>query len=272
MMAAMIGLKRSRGSFYGEILFMAVADEETGSQFGTVYLLQKGIGRGAHFAIVSEPTGLNVALGNRGLRWVDLLVKGKACHAGRPHVGVNAISYGAKLVEAIGRMRFDQRNDAFEIPYPSISVTTIHGGTKVNIIPNRCELSVDRRMIPGETTETVLAELKGVIDPVLAEEKQLQIEVKMRPVQWDPYLIAKDDPIVQATLRSIKDVTGKAPGVLGKSACTDGSYLFHMGGIPAALFGPGNELLSHQVDEWTSIENLVLSVEIFDSIFSKLLK
>ena len=271
MMAAMIELKRSGTPFYGEILFMAVADEETGSEFGTIYLLKRGIGKQADFAIVSEPTSLRVELGNRGLRWIDLIVKGKACHAGRPHLGINAISYAAKLVEAIQSMRFDKRNEAFEIPSPSISVTMITGGAKVNIIPNRCELTADRRMIPGETSQTVLEELKTAIEPILAQERQLQIEVKMRPIQWDPYLISEDEPIVQATLHSVKEVTRKPAEVGGKSAGTDGSYLFHLGGVPTVLFGPGNEMLSHQADECTSIENLVLSVEIFNLIFGKLL-
>jgi acetylornithine deacetylase/succinyl-diaminopimelate desuccinylase-like protein len=57
---------------------MGAADEETGSEFGTVYLLQKGVGKGADFAIVSEPTSLRVELGNRGLRWIDIIIKGNA--------------------------------------------------------------------------------------------------------------------------------------------------------------------------------------------------
>lgn len=127
MMAAMISAKRSGAHFNGEIIFMAAADEETGSEFGTVYLLNKGIGKNADFAIVSEPTDLRVELGNRGLRWIDLTVRGKACHAGRPWLGINAISYGAKLVEAIHSIRFKTRNDAFEIPEPGISVTMMRG-------------------------------------------------------------------------------------------------------------------------------------------------
>jgi acetylornithine deacetylase/succinyl-diaminopimelate desuccinylase-like protein len=174
MMAAMIGFKRTRTPFNGEIIFMGAADEETGSEFGTVYLLQKGVGKGADFAIVSEPTSVRVELGNRGLRWIDIIIKGKACHAGRPQIGINAIHYAAKLTEAIHSMKFMDRNDAFEIPTPSISVTQIHGGAKVNIIPDRCDLALDRRLIPGETTETVMAELNEVIDPILKKRKSLR--------------------------------------------------------------------------------------------------
>ena len=136
LIGAMIAFKRSGAYFNGEIIFMGVAEEETGGEFGTVYLLQNKIGTNAHFAIVAEPTSLRIELGNRGLRWIDIVVKGKASHAGRPHLGINAISYAAKLIEAIHSMEFRNRNDAFDIPTPSISVTMISGGTKVNISRN----------------------------------------------------------------------------------------------------------------------------------------
>ncbi len=271
MMAAMIGFKRSGAPFNGEMIFMGAADEETGSEFGTVYLLKKGIVEKADFAIVSEPTSLRVELGNRGLRWIAITIKGKASHAGRPHLGINAISYGAKITEAIHSMKFKNRNDAFEIPDPSISVTLIHGGTKENIIPDRCELVLDRRMIPGETTETVMAELKEVIDPILEKERELQVEIKMNPNYWNPYLISEREPVAQATIDSVREITGKSPLIGGKAACTDASHLFHFGGIPTVLFGPGNETLSHKPDECVAIQNLLVGTEIYLSIFRKLL-
>ena len=271
MMAAMIGLKRSGAAFHGEIVFMGASDEETGSEFGTLYLLKKGIGEKADFGIVSEPTSLRVELGNRGLRWIDITIRGKASHAGRPHLGVNAIFYGAKLIEAIHSMKFRNRNDAFEIPEPSISVTQVHGGTKENIIPDRCELVLDRRMIPGETNETVLAELKEVADPILQTEKDLRIEWKMRPVYWDPYLISESEPVAQATIDSAREVLGEKPAIGGKGACTDASYLFHLGKIPTVLYGPGDETLSHKPDECVPIRNLLAGTEVYLSVFKKLL-
>jgi acetylornithine deacetylase/succinyl-diaminopimelate desuccinylase-like protein len=250
---------------------MGAADEETGSEFGTLYLMKKGVAGKADFAIVTEPTSLRVELGNRGLRWIDITIRGKASHAGRPHLGVNAIFYGAKLIEAIHSMKFRNRNEAFEIPEPSISVTQVHGGTKENIIPDRCELVLDRRMIPGETNETVLAELKEVTDPILQTEKDLRIEWKMRPVYWDPYLISEREPVAQATIDSAREVLGEKPAIGGKGACTDASYLFHLGKIPTVLYGPGDETLSHKPDECVPIRNLLAGTEVYLSVFKKLL-
>ncbi len=271
MMAAMIGLKRSGLPIYGEIIFTAVCDEETGSEFGTAYLLNKGIGKNAAFAIVGEPTNLRVELGNRGLRWVDITVKGKASHAGRPYLGINAISYGAKLVEAIHSIKFKSRNDAFDVPEPSLSVTMIHGGTKENIIPDRCDLVLDRRMIPGETSETVTAELKAAIDSVLRQEKDIRIECKLRPNRWDAYLISETEPVVRALMAVFREVTGKKPETGAKAGCTDGSHLFNLGGIPTALFGPGNAGMSHKADEWVAIEDILIATQVQFLAFDRLL-
>ena len=168
MLSAMIAFKRSERPFNGEIIFTAVGDEETGSQFGTKYLLEKGVANQVDLAIVTEPTDLAIELGNRGLRWFDITINGLACHAGRPHLGKNAIQYASKIVEAIHGMKFTREDDRFEIPQPSISVTMIDGGTQVNVIPNRCRIAVDRRMIPGETTDSVLHELNEIVSSATA--------------------------------------------------------------------------------------------------------
>ena len=269
MMAALIGFKRSGKSFDGEIIFTAVGDEETGSQYGTRYLLEQKIGRNADFAIVAEPTDLAVELGNRGLRWFDIFVTGKACHAGRPHLGVNAIDYSARLAAAIQSFRFTHTDDNFELSKPSISVTLIDGGSQVNVIPNRCRLSVDRRMLPGETTESVMAELEKMIQSI--SMPGIGVEVKMRPGFWDPYLISEKEPIVQVLIDAYRQSTGSEPTVRTKLACTDGSHIYNLGGIPAVLFGPGIPELSHQVDECVPIQNLVTATDIYMSAFDTLL-
>lgn len=271
MITAMVAIKRSAVYFNGEIVFMGVADEETGSEWGTQYLLKNKIGTNADFAIVGEPTNLKVARGNRGVCWIDIVVKGKACHASSPHLGINAISYAARLAEAIHSIEFKNRNDLFEVPSPSFSVTMIRGGTKENIVPNRCELVVDRRMIPGETAETMTEALKRIIDPMMEREKGLQIEVRLRRNHFDPYLIPQDEPIVQAAIESFEKIIGEKAKIGAQAFSTDGSHLF-LEGIPAVIFGPGNPHFAHAVDECVDIEDIVLSTEILISILDKLLK
>ena len=241
---------------------MGVGDEETGSRNGTIHLLESGLGRGAEMAIVAEPTDLEIQLGNRGLRWIDVEVKGKSCHAGRPALGVNAVNAAAKLIKAVEARTYSLTNDQFEVSQPSISVTMIEGGTKVNVIPNRCRLSIDRRMLPGENSETVRKEIEELIAGVLAEAPGTEISYQFNPGHWDPYVISPQEPIVQTLVESFHRVLGREPVMGTKGAYTDGSHLYNLGGIPAVLFGPGRHALSHQVDECVGVDKIEIATQV----------
>ena len=150
-------------------------------------------------------------------------------------------------------------------------MTKIKGGTKANIIPERCDLAIDRRMMPGETGESVMKELQEVVNALLQEEKALRIDLNMRSGYWDPFLTPENEPVVQATLAAVEEVVGTRPEIRGKAGCTDASHIFHKGAVPTVIFGPGNEKLAHKADECVEIKKLVAAVPIFLSIFHKLL-
>jgi acetylornithine deacetylase/succinyl-diaminopimelate desuccinylase family protein len=271
MLMAMVELKRSEEAFAGEIVFQAVADEETGSQWGTLHLIEQGYCRDASFAICTEPTSNRVELGNRGLRWVDITVSGQASHAGRPWLGANAVAAAAAIIERLDALEFTARDERFEIPAPSISVTTIQGGHTVNVIPDSCTFAVDRRMLPGETEAQVLSELQSAIDVVLEARPGVEIEMQVRPGCWDPFVVDRGEPIVAAALEAARTVLGREPQTGYKAACTDASHLVSRAGIPTVLLGPGNEQLSHKPDERIAVDDLINGVEIYVEMFRRLL-
>lgn len=274
MLMAMVELKRSGRPFNGEILLQAVADEETGSQFGTLHLVELGYAPTPALAICGEPTSLRVELGNRGLRWIDIIVRGKASHAGRPGLGANAVSAAAEIVRRIEAIEFTTRDERFETPEPSFAVTKIEGGHTVNVIPDRCGLSVDRRMLPGETEEQVMAELESAIAPVRDSRPgiEVDVQVQIRPGSWDPYEISPDEPVARAAVDAARAVLGREPEIGYKAASTDASHLVTRAGIPTVLFGPGNETLSHRPDERIAVDDLIKGVEIYVEMFRRLLE
>jgi succinyl-diaminopimelate desuccinylase len=271
MLMAMVGIKRSGLPFDGEIIFQAVADEETGSLHGTRHLLDHGYGADADFAICTEPTSLRVELGNRGLRWLDVTVRGIASHAGRPQLGRNAISVASELIAAIDAIEFEQRNDAFEIPTPSISVTTITGGHTANVIPDHCTFSIDCRMLPGETGDDVLAGIEQAFAPIRARHADCEVDITVREGYWNPFLIDAGEPVVRAVADAVEEVTATRPVFGSKAACTDASHLVTLAGVPTVLFGPGNETLSHKPDERVAVADLVLATKILTTACQMLL-
>lgn len=269
MIVALGALKKAGTPFKGRIVFQAVGDEETGSDAGTMCMVRRGIGAGADFAIVSEPTNLQVTIGNRGLRWLEVSVKGRASHAGRPHIGANAIHAAARIIKELNRLDFKAHHPLFEIPHPSLSVTMIQAGTKVNIIPERCTFSIDRRLMPGETSESVLREIEEASRRSRAEG--ISTDVRITHAGWDPYAIDPGLPTVKGLCAVIEEVVGQFPQIKGKAGCTDASHLYHRAGIPSVCFGPGLEDTAHKANERVALEKVVLAARVFAVSAVKLL-
>lgn len=261
MIVALDALKKAQTPFKGRIVFQAVGDEETGSESGTMLMIRKKIGTDAACAIVSEPTNLQISIGNRGLRWIEVTVKGRASHAGRPHLGANALQAAARMVSNLEKLAFKARHPLFETPVPSLSVTMIQSGTKINIIPERCVFSIDRRMIPGETSESVLQEIEEVVRENLSEG--ISSDVRIIHEGWDPYALNSDSPLVIGLSRAVREEIGEAPSLKGKAGCTDASHLFHKARIPAVCFGPGLEDTAHTANERVALDKVVQAAKIY---------
>jgi len=261
MIIALGALKKAGSPFQGRIVFQAVGDEETGSDAGTRCMIRREIGAGADFAIVSEPTNLNVTIGNRGLRWLEVSVKGRASHAGRPHVGANAVHAAARIIGELERLTFKAHHPLFEIPHPSLSVTMIQAGSKVNIIPERCTFSIDRRMMPGETSESVRREIETVLKKCSSDG--IHSDVRITHEGWDPYAIDPSSPWVKGLCETVEEVAGQFPQIKGKAGCTDASHLYHYGKIPSVCFGPGLEDLAHKANERVALEKVVQAAKVY---------
>ena len=261
MIVALDALKKAQAPFKGRIVFQAVGDEETGSEGGTMLMIRKKIGAEAAFAIVSEPTNLQISIGNRGLRWIEVTVKGRASHAGRPHLGANALQAAARMISGLEKLDFKARHPLFEIPTPSLSVTMMQAGTKINIIPERCTFAIDRRMIPGETSETVRREIEEVVRQNLSTG--ISAEIRITHEGWEPYALDPASSLVAGLSRAVQEVVGEAPRLKGKAGCTDASHLVHKAGIPTVCFGPGLEDTAHTANERVALEKVVQAAKIY---------
>jgi len=224
-------------------------------------MVRKKIGTDAAYAIVSEPTNLQISIGNRGLRWIEVIVKGRASHAGRPHLGANALHAAARMISGLERLAFKARHPLFEIPTPSLSVTMIQSGTEINIIPERCAFAIDRRMVPGETSESVRQEIEEILRQNLSEG--ISANVSVTHEGWDPYALNPDSPLVIGLSRAVQEVVGEAPRLKGKAGCTDASHLFHKAQIPSVCFGPGLEDTAHTANERVALEKVVQAAKIY---------
>jgi acetylornithine deacetylase len=217
----------------GSLLLAATCDEETGGEG-----MEKLVGEiSFDDAIVGEPNGFAVAVAQKGLVKLKVVALGKAGHAARPHLSDNAITRAAKDALAVAALEF-----AVEDPYlgrPTAAVTMVKGGVKSNIVPDRCELTVDARTVAGFDNDAMVRAIRQAVSS--------QVEVlssRLRPVAGDP-----DSRIARAALAAVPGA--KATGFPSVSD------LAHLKGKPAIVFGPGSPGESHMADESITIPALL---------------
>lgn len=246
MMTAVLQVANSRRRpAHTEIVFAGLVDEEHG-QCGSRVLAAGG--SKAELAIVGEPTRLQVVTAHKGDLWLRLETRGKAAHGARPELGRNAVLEMAQVVQLLETTyakRLEQRRHPL-LGRATVNVGTIAGGTQVNIVPAQCQITIDRRTLPGETETTVRREIQALLrqhrlKAVFGNAKSADC----LPLETDPKL-----PLVQAFLR----IAGQRKPV-GVDFFCDASPLAQ-GGIPSIVFGPGDIAQAHTADEWISLDSL----------------
>lgn len=268
LIGSLLALKRAGCPFNGKIFFTAVADEETGSDNGTVWLIRhKGLS--ADYAIVAEPSDGWIAIGNRGLIWIEVVIKGKAAHGSRPDLGINAIQNAARAIAAIAEMRFEKRNELFLIPTGSIATTMIHGGIKENVIPDRCTFVIDRRLLPDENVDGAVDDIRNVLSAAIQDEAEFELRIIKA---WPPVLIDEQHELVTSLVRAFERVYGYRPPIRGKAGSTDASFIWGLARTPVVLYGPGPINVAHMADEYVELESVVKAAEIYTLTTLSLLK
>ena len=252
----------------GDLILTAVADEETGSVNGTRFLIDRGLK--ADMAVVSEPTDLRVEIAQKGILWAEITTHGSGAHASRPHLGVNAIDGMREVLEALKGVRLEGRNELFDVPQPVMSVTTISGGTKINVIPDMCTIGIDRRLLPGESPDKAMKDITDAIDGIKSRNPSLKTSIKVIE-EWPPMETAPGEKVVKSLVDTVQSVTGVKPGLWGKAAGTDAAWLVRDAKIPTVLFGPGDPRRSHTPDEYVDLEKVTIAGRVFAALAANIL-
>ena len=243
MLAALSELARNGGCPPGtEIIFAGLIDEEN-AQAGSRALAASGLK--ADLAIVGEPTRLQVVTAHKGCLWLRLKTRGRAVHGAQPHLGRNAVRAMARVVTWLERDYAAQlrRRRHKLLGHGTVNVGTIAGGTQPNIVPDACEITVDRRTLPGETEASVRRE---IVAGLQARKPSVDIAIiklaPALPMETDPA-----QPLVQQFLRCARQTRP-----VGVDYFCDAAVL-SAAGIPSVVFGPGDIAQAHTVDEWISL-------------------
>lgn len=250
VMYAVIVLKRMGCPFRGNIIVYFNVDEER-ENLGMRAFIDSAVT--ADYAVVCEPTELDLCVGHKGVNRLRLSTFGRAGHASEVRAD-NAVYHMGKVIGALEEWSGDlslQRH-AF-IGNPTLAITQIEGGTAPNIIPEQCTIEIDRRTIPGERSEDIQQEVMNRIQR-LADQHGFRWELESYlyiPAGYiDPQL-----PLVQLLSQSIEKVTGDVMIRAFEATC-EASFFTICKGIPTVIFGPGSLKQAHVADEFVSMDEV----------------
>ncbi len=237
----------------------ATADEEYGMT-GARRLMRDG--RAFCAAIVGEPTGLQLVTAHDGQLYVKIAAHGKAAHTSNPQNGVNAIYIIKELIDVLLRrigVEYCNREHPLCGP-PKLTVSMVQGGISEHIVPDHCEITIDCRVIPGETCDQVLAEIKGWADQDLSLGDRQRI-IFAGPHKTEPPMeTPSDHPLVRGLCDAASGVLGRAE-VVGVAYNTNASH-YAAAGIPCVVFGPGSIAQAHSTEEYVEIVQLEAAAQI----------
>lgn len=200
------------------------------------------------FAIVGEPTQMNLAIAERGLLVLDCTSTGKAGHAAREE-GDNAIYKALKDIEWFRNYRFSKVSEVFG-PL-KMTVTIINAGSQHNVVPATCTFTVDVRVTDAYTNEEVLKIIRTNVD----------CDVKPRSIRLKPSSIDKEHPLVQAGI-----ALGRT--TYGSPTTSDQALL----SIPSLKVGPGDSARSHMADEYVYVDEIAEGIELYIKMLEPVIK
>lgn len=229
-----------------EILFVGLVDEEY-AQAGSRKFAEEG--PGGDLAIAGEPTNLKVVSAHKGSLWMRITTKGRAAHGSTPQIGRNAIEGMNPILQTLANeyphLLSNKKHKL--LGSPTVSVGRISGGTQPNVVPDHCELDIDRRIIPGETEDSVIDELSDLLrkQKITIPDISISRSAPCPPLDTNPNL-----PFVRLFLKSV----GRRK-TYGVPYFTDASPLA-AAGIPALVYGPGSIAQAHAKNEWVSLKEV----------------
>ena len=236
------------------------------------------------YVVIGEASQLNLKIGQRGRAEIVVETFGKPCHSANPEKGINSVYKMAKVIEAIRTLEpthhpvlgdgILELTDIKSSPYPGASV-----------VPEYCRATYDRRLLVGETKESVLAPIQELLDKLMAEDPELKVKAsyavgkemcytgnQIEGERFFPgWLYDEDADFVQAVYGQLKDM-GFDPAISQYNFCTNGSHYAGEAGIKTIGLGPSRENLAHTVNEHIEIDQLCKVTECYYGTMKALLK
>jgi acetylornithine deacetylase len=260
-LSALLALRQANTPLLGDLLIVGAMDEEYAS-LGTQALLEDVHAEGC---VILEPSNLELWVAHGGFAWIEVETQGVAAHGSLPDEGVDAIAKMGQFLTGLEKLRqrlgrektFHPHLGGAEI-HPSLHASVIEGGREWSSYPDRCQLRLERRMIPGETQRDVEHEIEELVSALAADDAQFEARWRLSVIRqpWQ----AQEGPLITALNAAATQELGRAPGRTTGLMWTDAAPM-QQAGIPTVIIGPAGEG-KHALVEYVDIDSVVCCARI----------
>jgi succinyl-diaminopimelate desuccinylase len=249
----------SRENFKRKLLLTFVADEEVALR-GSKYLIEnrKDVFKDIKYGLIGESSTMKARFAQKGVTDIIVKFKGKAAHGSKPELGDNAIYKAANFIQELRKLieKLKKKKNPI-LGSGTINVGVIKGGTKVNVVPEFCELEIDRRLIPGENIKTVGDQIRKIL-----KKLRLNADIEFHNFRL-PMQLNKNLELIKI-LKSITKIE-----LVGEPGYTEAELFYRDAKIPCVSFGPGIAYQAHVTDEYIPIKNLQRATKIYEKLIRK---
>jgi acetylornithine deacetylase len=255
------------GKLRAPLALLFTYDEETGTH-GARRFSETWTDRAAlpNSVIIGEPTSLEVVRAHKGMLRLGLEFEGRAAHSGYPHLGRSAIEPAARAIVALAELQQQlegerpKHAEQFpDVPFAAVNVGTVHGGSAANVIPDRCEMDLGIRLLPGMKAEEMVERIRRT---VVAGSGDAPFTLEYG--SESPAMILGEDAEIH---RQLTEKLGQR-GSRSVMFATDAGWLQRMG-LECVLFGPGSIEVAHRANEFVPLAELERAREVLDHIIDR---
>ncbi len=233
---------------------LLTTDEEVGGYSGLCYLTDLGQVKG-DLMLCMDGFSDDVGIGSNGIITWDVMVKGRSAHSGSSFLGVNAVERSIPVMERLMELKKVVQARRSRLPastavrsmgidnlMPILNITMVNGGVKENIVPDRCVLRGDRRVIPEEKMEEAMEEIERALEPLRSEG--IDFDLKFYP-GYPPMSVNPEHAWVDEVREAVERGMGFMPQLSAAQGSLDQAYATEKTGIPTCVYGVGRQLESN---------------------------
>jgi len=268
MLMAVNAIVKSGMTLKGDLVYSVTAGEETDS-IGAVKFVENGGLNEIGAIIIGEPSSCGVNVAEKGAFWIEITTYGKTAHGAFPDKGINAIVSMNALISELISYKFKFEENAI-LGHPTMNISTIHGGVKTNVVPDKCSVTVDMRTVPGMSHPDIIKDFESIFVKLTTKIPNFKADIKVLNDRAAVETKASH-PFVQSVLSVIKREFNKDLEATGVNFYTDASIFLPASGLPCIFYGPGEAGMAHQPNEYAPIDNLMEAIHFYCAMIEEYL-